>query len=493
MNLVFQRSASLKKAPPTAGSMPTPLLFREDKSQHRKDSLKTQSLHDPKQENVMGTLDAALHRIAQRRQSEIAMSSSSDQKSVHSMIERRRAPRLMGQSLTMPRSKDDHEHRRTKSSDLNMFTIKWNKGPTKNNRRESIEFEGDFDTDDWDSDADDSESKSSRPLTTLEQALTFRSLAWNPGSDDDEASQSSMSCSSVSSTMSKSRGRRPRLIRSGSLKDTSSKAIEYMQHRSCLQQSLLRVKNTKPKRRHSSDEMNLNWDKLDKKNEEIHARVKNTKPKRRHSSDEMNLNWDKLDKKDEEILARRLARQKSDRSKDGSETKRQDSSSHQPARRKPHESSDDSNANKRVEKSSHPQTAHRSTKTPLHGSSGSSKVSKVESNEENKSHPRTQSSMEKHSKNRKEKTDVKKSDALRSSKSSQRRSSSTKTESCDVHKSSSKKKDTGSSDTTNRQKEHKSNSKRITDILATPNLTGNDDSPWNVTRQHIALRSTNRV
>lgn len=467
MNQVFQRSFSFTNGPPKAGSMPSPLLFQNEKSKRRTDSLKTQSLHDPKEENVLGTLDAALHRIAQRRQSEIA--ACSDQKSVHSMIEMRRAPRIVGQVLTMPRNKDNHVHRRIKSSDLNMFTIKWNKSTTKN-RRESIEFEGDYDTDDWDSDADDpSESKPSRPLTTLEQALTFRSLAWNPcaDDDDDEASQSSMSCSSVSSSISKSRGRRPRLIRSGSLKDTSAKAIEYMQHRSCLQQSLLKVKNQKPKRRHSSDE----------------------------------IDFDKLDKKSEETSSRRRSRQKSDRSNNGSSgTKSQDSSSHhRPLRRRSHDSTDESNNEKKsAEKPFNLDNIIQPTKRSQRGSSCSSKVSRTECQEESKSQSRNQCNVEKHSKVpretstnhlRKEKTNVKKSDALRSSKSSQhRRSSSIKT--CDVHQSFSKKKD--SSDT--RQKEHHHHkSMKITDILATPNLMGNDNSPWKVARQYVALRTTNRV
>lgn len=454
--------------------MPSPLLFRDEKSEHRRTDLsKSQSLHDQKQENAMGSLDAALQRISQRRQSERAASCISDQKSVHSMIEMRQVPRVMSKSLTTPRG-----------NELSMFTIKWNNGASKN-RRQSIEFEGDFDADDWGSDADsDSETKSSRASTslTLEHALSFRSLSWNPcgddDDDDDDASQSSMSCSSVSSTMSKSRGRRPRLIRSGSLKDTSSKALEYMQHRSCLQQSLLRVKNKKPKRRHSSDQ-----------------------------------NCDKLSKEGEERPSRRLSRQKSDRSKDGPETKSQATSSRRQPRSRSHDLSDDPDTNKSLEKSINSATI-RSTKTSQQGSSRSYKVSKTDSKEESKSHPHHENSVEKRSKvppecptnRRKEKTNVKKSDALRSSKELHHRRSSSKTESCDIHNSLSRKKDSGPFDTTAPQKKDKSTSSRrassnpkctssmkIKDILATPDLMESDDSPWKVTRQRGALCTKNRV
>jgi hypothetical protein len=450
MHRMFQRSSSFTMGPPTAAMMPPPLLFRDDKGKPKADS--PQSLHD--QQHVLGSLDAALHRIAQRRQSECA--SSSDQMSVQSMIEMRRATRGLSQSMTLPKSKDDLEHRRTKSNDVNLFTIKWNSRPTVN-RRESIEFEGDFDAIDWDSDADDSSegNQLSRTLSALEQAPSFRSLSWNPC--DDDASQSSMT--SASSIVSKSRGRRPRLIRSGSLRNSSSKAMEYMQQRSFLQQSLLRVKNKKPKRRHSSDEVSLSLIQLE----------------------------------GNEPIQRRLSRRKSDRSKEESASK----------------SHDQADEVQGCEKSSRPSTT-RSTNISQHGSNCSSKDKKTDRKEQSKLHSRLQgcvgkgSRISRESLTNKERTAAKKSDMLLSTKALMHRRSSSIADCCDVRKSISKKKETGPLDPTSQQKERKSasqqrasakcsSSRQITDILAVPNLIDGDDSPRKSTRRHVVVCTKSRI
>ncbi|GAX19813.1 hypothetical protein FisN_11Lh321 [Fistulifera solaris] len=449
MNRMFQRPSSFSMGPPTAAMMPSPLRLRDVKGKSKADSQQSDQQH------VMGSLDAALHRLAHRRQSKCA--SCSDQKSVQSLIEMRRAPRGLSQSLTLPQSQDDLQHRRTKSNDVNLFTIKWNNRPTMN-RRESIEFEGDFDEIDWDSDADDtSESNQlSRTLSALEQASSFRSLSWNPCDNDDDASQSSMRSSS--STVSKSRGRRPRHIRSGSITKSSSKAMEYMQQRSCLQQSLLRVKNKKPRRRHSSDEVSLSLIQLEGK----------------------------------EPMQRRMSRKKSDRSKEESDAK-----SHSFK-----QSSQDS------EKSLRSSTT-RSTKTYQHESGRLVKDTKTDKKEQSKLHSRLQGIVKgsriprESSRANEERTAAKKSDMLRYSKPVRHRRSSSIGDSCNI-RNLTRNMETGPLDPTPQQKERNSASqqrasakcffsRKITDILAVPNLIDGDDSPRKSTRRNVVVCTKNRI
>ncbi|GAX12881.1 hypothetical protein FisN_11Hh321 [Fistulifera solaris] len=442
---LFQRSSSFTMGPPTAAMMPPPLLLQDVKGKPKADS--------SDQQHVMGSLDAALHRMAQRRQSECA----SDQKSVQSMIELRRAPRVLSQSLTLPKSQDDLEHRRTKSNDVNLFTIKWNSRSTIN-RRESIEFEGDFDEIDWDSDADDtSESHQlSRTLSALEQAPSFRSLSWNP-CDDDDVSQSSMMSSS--STVSKSRGRRPRLIRSGSITSSSSKAMKYMQQRSCLQQSLLRAKKKKPKRRHSSDEVSLSL----------------------------------VQRDGQEPMQRQLSRKKSNRSKEETNAKSHTFKS----------------AAQDCEKSSRSSTT-RSTKHSQHGSNCSSKNTMTDKKEQSKLHSRLQgcvenvSRMSQESLTNKERTAAKTAGAVRSSKPVQHRRSSRLADPYDIRMSMSKKKETGQLDPISQQNVRKSasqqrasakcsTSRKITDILAVPNLINGGDSPRKSARRSVVVCTKSRL
>lgn len=243
---VSRRSSSFTNGLPVVGLMPPHFCDEHsDKDLKRDDSSSTRNL------------DAALQRLSLREPFRLSPTS------VPSM-----SPRVASISHT----EHSIHHRHSISNEL--FTIKWNSCSTKNRRR-STGFE----------DCNDESSH-----TSLEQALSLRPIIlWNPHDEQQDVNQSSSSvCLPV---VSKSRGRRSRRIRSGPLKIDPSKALEYMQHRSFLQQSLLRrPQQKKPTtRRRSSTQTNC-----DQRQSQSHNRstvkAKNQPMHRRHSDNEFETN-----------------------------------------------------------------------------------------------------------------------------------------------------------------------------------------------------------